>query len=84
MIVNMVVIILVKKQKSFTVPLEINLTDEITGMSSGTIYQTRDMFDKIVEATKKVEIPLSELPIATYDEKTRTFHYQEKGGAESE
>lgn len=58
------------------------LTDEITGMSSGTIYQARDMFDKIVEATKKVVPLLSELPIATYDEKTRTFHYQEKGGVE--
>ena len=58
------------------------LTDEITGMNSGRIDQARDMFDKIVEATKKVYPPLLELPNATYDEKTRTFHSQEKGGGE--
>jgi len=61
-----------------------HLTDAITGMHSGTIAFVEDNIVKIEEAAKKVEIPLEELPIATYDEHTRTFIYEktEKGGAQ--
>ena len=58
------------------------LTDELTGMISGTIEFIKNNFDKVLEASSKVDIPLKELPIATYDEKARKFHYEEKGGAE--
>lgn len=56
------------------------LTDELTGMGSGTIEFVKNNFDKVLEAASRVEIPLQELPIATYDEKTRKFNYEEKGG----
>lgn len=58
------------------------LTDELTGMSCSTIEFIKNNFDKVLEAANRVEISLQELPIATYDDKTRAFHYQEKGGAE--
>lgn len=56
------------------------LTDELTGMGSGTIEFIKNNFDKMLEAANRVNIPLKELPIATYDEKTRKFNYEEKGG----
>ena len=56
------------------------MTDELTGMGSGTIGFIKDNFDKVLEAANRVDIPLKELPIATYDERTRKFHYEEKGG----
>ncbi len=58
------------------------LTDELTGMGSGTIEFIKNNFNKILEVSSKVDIPLKELPIATYDEKTRKFHYEVKEGAE--
>ena len=58
------------------------LTDELTGYSSGTKAFIKDNFDKLLELASKVEEPLHELPIATYDEQKRVFTYQEKGGAE--
>lgn len=58
-----------------------DLTDEITGMRSGTIAFIEDNFDKVIEAANKVDVPLSELPIAIYDEVKRVFTYETKGGA---
>lgn len=58
------------------------LTDALTGMGSGTIEFIKNNFDKVLEATNRVDIPLQELPIATYDEQKRVFTYQEKGGVE--
>lgn len=57
-----------------------HLTDEITGMMAGTYDYIKENLDLIVKASSKVETPLQELPIATYDEKTRKFHYGPKGG----
>ena len=56
------------------------LTDELTGMGSGTIEFIKNNFDKVLEAVNRVEIPLQELPVATYDEKKRVFIYEDKGG----
>lgn len=60
------------------------LTDELTGMGSGTIEYVKNNFNKVLEAASRVEIPLQYLPIATYDEHTRIFTYEEteKGGGE--
>ncbi len=58
------------------------LTDELTGMSSGTIEFIKNNFDKVLEAANRVEILLQELPIALYDEQKRVFTYEEKGGGE--
>ena len=60
------------------------LTDAITGLSSGTYDYVEERFEQIEYAARKVEPTLEELPIATYDEITRTFTYEEteKGGDE--
>ena len=60
------------------------LTDAITGMGCGNLFMLEDRVDMIEERAKTVTTPLQELPIATYDEHTRTFTYEEseKGGAE--
>lgn len=60
------------------------LTEALTGMRCGTIDYVRNNFAQVVESANKVDIPLQSLPIATYDENTRTFTYEEteKGGAE--
>lgn len=52
------------------------LTDAITGMGIGTAEFVRENFDKIIEAEKKVGVPLGDLPIAEYDEVSRTFEYE--------
>ena len=57
------------------------ITDAITGYGCGKLAFAKDMIDKIIEKANEVEIPLEELPIATYDERTRKFSY-EKGGDE--
>lgn len=58
------------------------LTDAITGMSSGTIAFAEDNIARIDEAARRVEVPLGDLPIATYNEISRIFTYEEalKGG----
>ena len=56
------------------------LTDELTGMGSGTIEFIKNNFDKVLEAVSKVDIPLQELPVALYDEQKRVFTYETKGG----
>lgn len=59
------------------------LTDAITGMSSGTIAFAEDNIARIDEAARRIEIPLCDLPIAIYDEISRTFTYENlKEGAE--
>lgn len=60
------------------------LTDAITGMGCGNLFCIEDRVDMIKERAGTVTPPLDELPIATYDENTRTFTYEgtEKGGAE--
>lgn len=58
------------------------LTDAITGMSCGILAYVKDNIARIDEATRRVEVPLDELPVATYDEISRTFTYETKGGAE--
>ena len=58
------------------------MTDELTGMGSGTSEFIKNTFDKVLKAANKVEIPLEELPVATYDEQKRVFTYKEKGGVE--
>lgn len=56
------------------------LTDELTGMGSGTIEYVKNNFDKVIEAASRVEVPLKELPIALYDEQQRVFTYEKKAG----
>ena len=60
------------------------LTDELTGMGSGTIEFIKNNFDKVLEAASKVDVPLLELPIAIYDENSRIYTYEKdvKEGAE--
>ena len=60
------------------------MTDAITGMSSGTIAFAEDNIAKIDEAARRAEVPLDDLPVATYDGISRKFTYVEetKGGAE--
>jgi hypothetical protein len=59
-----------------------HLTDEITGMRCGSKDLIQEKFGLIVSCSNKVDIPLLELPIATYDEQKGVFTYEEKGGAE--
>lgn len=47
-------------------------------MRGGTIEFIKYNFDKLVECISRVNIPLQELPIATYDERERVFTYQMK------
>ena len=54
------------------------LTDEITGMSAGSFDNIQKNFDRVVEAARKVDVPLLELPIAIYDENSRIFHYEDE------
>lgn len=58
------------------------LTDAITGMSCGTIAFAKDNIAKIDEAARRIDISLDELPIATYNEFSRKFTYEQelKGG----
>lgn len=60
------------------------LTDAITGMACGNLLYIEDRVNMIEERARTVTPPLDELPIATYDENTRTFTYKEseKGGEE--
>lgn len=58
-------------------------TDALTGFGCGNRAFVRERIDKIIEMANKVDTPLSELPIATFDEKTRKFSYgKRKGGVE--
>lgn len=73
------------KARSFFVESRSNyaiLTDAITGMSSGTIAFAEDNIARIDEAARRIEVPLNDLPIATYNEISRIFTYEEdlKGG----
>ena len=54
-----------------------NATDEITGMSAGPRCYLDERVGKIIESGKNVTPILEELPIATFDEETRTFTYEE-------
>lgn len=58
------------------------LTDAITGMSSGTIAFAEDNIARIDEEARRVDVPLGDLPIATYNVISRIFTYEEelKGG----
>ena len=60
------------------------LTDAITGMSAGITPYVENNLSNIVEAASRVDVPLNKLPVATYDEISRKFTYEEepKGGAE--
>lgn len=55
-----------------------NTTDAITGFGCGQRVAIAERIDKIIEMANKVDTPLSELPIATFDEKTRKFSYGER------
>lgn len=57
-------------------------TDGETGCSCGQTLYVEERFDQIVKAAASVETPLEELPIATYDPKTRTFTYESEVEAE--
>ena len=57
------------------------ITDATTGFGCGNRAYAEDNIDRIIEKANEVEVPLQELPIATYDENTRTFAYPMKGGA---
>lgn len=58
------------------------ITDATTGYSCGKRAYVDGNIDRIIERANEVKASLQELPIATYDEKTRTFTYEKKGGAE--
>jgi|GEM_PF-1697510 len=56
------------------------ITDAATGYACGKRAFVEERIDKIIEAANKVEVPLSELPIAVYDEVERVFTYEAEGG----
>lgn len=59
-----------------------HLTDEITGIHAGSKAFIKDNFDKLLEAASKIDTPLHELPIATYDEQKRVFNYEQEEGVQ--
>ena len=52
------------------------VTDGATGLSCGQKCYIEERIDKIIELAATIKPPLEELPIATYDFKTRTFTYE--------
>jgi hypothetical protein len=52
------------------------VTDGATGMSVGQRRCLEERIEKIIEFAPTIEPPLEGLPIATYDQKTRTFTYE--------
>lgn len=52
------------------------VTDGETGLSCGSRCEIEKRIDRIIELAPTVEPPLEELPIATYDDRTRTFTYE--------
>lgn len=57
-----------------------HLTDAITGMGAGQRRFIMDNFDRVVKGAMEVDVPLEHLPIAEYNEHSRTFKYKEKDG----
>ena len=53
-----------------------SVTDGETGLACGQRHELEKRIDKIIELTPAVEPRLEDLPIATYNDKTRKFTYE--------
>lgn len=52
------------------------VTDGETGLSVGTKCEIQKFIDKIIKLTLTIEPKLEDLPIATYNDKTRKFTFE--------
>lgn len=60
-----------------------DVTDAKTGLLCGQFQHIENRIDKIIEMGDVVEPLLESLPIATYDDKTRKFTYENEKEGES-
>jgi hypothetical protein len=59
-----------------------SVTDGETGLACGRKSEIESRIDKISKAAQSVKPRLEELPIATYNDKTRKFTYESEGDTE--
>ena len=59
-----------------------NVTDRETGLSCGSKFELEKRIDRIIELAPTIEPKLEDLPIATYNDKTRKFTYESEVDAE--
>lgn len=53
-----------------------SVTDGETGLSCGSKFEIEKRINQIIKIAPTVEPHLEEIPVATYDDKTRTFTYE--------